>query len=662
MGLRAGRLTACLGAVVLAGCGSRPPEQAQHLVIVTIDTLRADHVARHGAVLRAPAARLLARDSAMALRRPHVPLTRPSHVTLMTGRLPSETGVRDNFASAVIPQVPLLAEVLQKAGFTTGAFVSSVVLDSSAGFGRGFDVYADRFESGGDEARFLNTVQKRGDLTTAEALAWLERAHASGKRVFLWLHLYDPHDPYEPPEPYASRFAGRPYDGEIAFADDLVGRLDDALARMGMRDRTALVVTSDHGEGLGEHGETLHGFFAYQTTLSVPFFARGPGVRPGTRLPTTVRLVDVFPTVLDPLGLATSGPAAGPQPGSALAGGPRRRAGRGAESRAAPALRLERPARPARGTVQVHPGAARELYDLKTDPGEATNLLTREPARAEALRKALGALLDAERAQAKASGTPAPIAPELLEKLGALGYVGGEAPADTPTPGADPKDRIEDFRIANDLIREGLTRLHDRDFAGSAERFRAVLARGIESFEVHFYLARAASGLGQHAEAARHFEEAAKRSPAHAPAWMGLARSLLALGRKAEARRAYETALPLAPTSGPLRAELGDLLREQGDAEGAIRLQTEATRLSPDVAAYWNSLGMTLGGNRRPADAERAFREATRLDATNHRYAYNLGLVLRDQGRPAEARPWFEKALAIDPRFSPARERLRELQ
>ena len=143
---------------------------------------------------------------------------------------------------------------------------------------------------------------------------------------------------------------------------------------------------------------------------------------------------------------------------------------------------------------------------------------------------------------------------------------------------------------------------------------------------------------------------------------MGLARSLVAAGRKQEARKAFESALPLVPTNGALRAEAGDLLREQGDAAGAIRLQTEATKLSPDVASYWNSLGMTLGGNGKPAEAERAFREAVKLDASNHRYAYNLGLVLRDQGRTAEARPWFEKALALDPRFTPARERLREIR
>src|SRR4029453_2853885 len=149
-----------------------------------------------------------------------------------------------------------------------------VVLESQSGLNRGFELYSDEFPGArGGDAQFLNTVQKRGDKTLAEALAWLEAQR--GARVFAWIHLYDPHDPYEPPEPYASRYAGRPYDGEVAWSDELVGRLDDALARLGLKNDTLLVVTSDHGEGLGEHGESVHGFFVYQSTLHLPLLKIG---------------------------------------------------------------------------------------------------------------------------------------------------------------------------------------------------------------------------------------------------------------------------------------------------------------------------------------------------------------------------------------------------
>ena len=670
------RLALLLLAVAAGACRSSsppaPPRTARHLVIVTIDTLRADRVGAYGyRAATTPELDRLALEGALARdASAHVPLTRPSHVSLFTGLLPAKTGVRDNISPAVVPSVPLVAERLKQAGFATAAFVSSVVLDSSSGLDRGFDTYSDAFEGGGGEPQFLSTVQKRGDRTTAEAVAWLDawlertRTAAPAGRVFLWLHLYDPHDPYEPPEPHASRHEGRPYDGEVAWSDELVGRLDVALARLGLREETLLVVTSDHGEGLGDHGETLHGFFTYESTLAVPFIVRGPGVRPGTRLSGTVRLVDVFPTVLDLLGVAV--PAGTQLDGTSLAGA--LRAERALEEHPVYAeslvpllhfgwsdLRVLR-----EGRWKYIQAPRPELYDLRNDPGERTNLANAEAPRATALRAALGRFLDAERRATKQAPAAAAVPPELLEKLGALGYVGGSAAAETRTPGADPKDRIEDFRVANDLIRQGLLSLHDRDYPSSIARFRTVLARGIASFEVHFYLARGLAGAKRYAEAARHFEEAVRRAPAHGSAWEGLAQSLAAVGRRDEARRAYEAALPLAPRSARLRAQLGELLRDMGEVEAAIARQREAVELAPTTGALWNSLGMTLGGNGRVAEAEQAFREAFRLDDRNHRHAYNLGLILLRQGRAAEARPYFEKALVLAPDFAPARARLRD--
>ncbi len=685
------------------GCARQPP-RPRHLVLVTIDTLRADRLGVYGSKdVATPRLDRIAAEGALAEEATaHVPLTRPSHVTLFTGRLPAETGVRDNISPAVVPAVPLLAETLQKAGFLSAAFVSSIVLEASSGLDRGFDTYAAVFPGGGDEAQFLSTVQRKGDVTTAEAIAWLEgvrKATAPTPRLFLWLHLYDPHDPYEPPEPYATRYAGRLYDGEVAWSDELVGRLDDALARLGLRDETMLLVTSDHGEGLGEHGETLHGFFTYQTTLRIPFLARGPGIKAGTRLHSTVRLVDVFPTVLDMLGVKAPG-------GARFSGTSLAAALRGEAPAAEPVTYAEslvpllhfgwsdlRVLREGRWKYIQAPRP--ELFDLATDPGERANLLEAQAPRAAAMRGALGRFLDEERKAGAASPGASAVSPELLEKLGALGYVGGGGPAETATPGADPKDKIADFRIANDLIREGLVRLHDQDYRASVERFEAVLKHGISSFEVHFYLARGLLALARVKEAAPHFEEAARRSPAFAAAWTGLAESLAAAGdadgalralrrgqeglpkeaslkfaearllhgrgRGEEALHAFEAAVLLAPKNARIRVELGEQLRDLGRMDEALRRQHEAVELDPKAASYWNSLGMTLGGTGKMAEAEQAFREAVARDDKNHMYAYNLGLILLRQGRTREARPFFEKALALEPRFAPARLRLGEL-
>lgn len=690
--------------LLLAGCGAPraarpgPAAPARHLVFVTIDTLRADRLGVYGSRdVATPRLDRIAHAGAMAPQAVvQVPLTRPSHVSIFTGLLPAENGIRDNVSPALGSDVPTLASTLKSAGFRTAAFVSSIVVSAQSGLNRGFDSYSDRFDAGADDARFLNTIQKRGDGPTAEAIAWLEAQH--DERLFVWLHLYDPHDPYEPPEPYATRYADRPYDGEVAWTDELVGRLDDALARLRLADDTLLVVTSDHGEGLGEHGEAVHGFFVYQSTLRVPLLARGPGIRAGTRLGVTARGIDLLPTLLDLLGVAAP---------ARLSGRSLARAFKGGESPA------EQPSYAESLVPLLHFGwsdlraisdgrfkyieAPRpELYDLRQDPGETHDLAREQPARAQALQAGLERQLAAERAGARADSGAAGVPADLLEKLGALGYLGaGSAPTAGASAGADPKDKIEEYSAVNRLVRDGLRALREKDFARSAARFRELLDKGIESFEIHYYLARALVGLKRMAEAAPHFEGAAKRLPGFAPAALGLADCRAAagdlpgalaalqrgaaaspkdprlperagqlwrrLGKPEEAGRAYREALALAPRDALLRVQLGEVERDRGRRDEALRLLREAVAIDPEPASYWNSLGMLLGAGDALAEAERAFREAARRDAGNPEYAYNLGLALLKQGRAPEASEQFERTLRLEPRFTAARDRLEEL-
>jgi choline-sulfatase len=691
-------------AVGLAGLActrsAPPPIVARHLVLVTIDTLRADRLSCYGSravatphLDQVAAQGALARDVSV-----QAPLTRPSHVTILTGRYPAEHGIRDNVAPALAADVPTLAERLRDRGFETAGFVSSVVLSRQSGLARGFDTYSDRFEVGADDARFLNTIQRRGDGPTAEAIAWLEAHPVS--RTFVWLHLYDPHDPYEPPEPYATRYADRPYDGEVAFADDLVGRLDAALDRLGRRADTLLVVTSDHGEGLGDHGESVHGFFVYESTLAVPLLVRGPGIPAGTRVATTVRSVDLVPTVLDLLEIPLG-------PGHEVSGRSLAAAFRGGPAPADEATYAEsltpllhfgwsdlRALREGRFKYIAAPRP--ELYDLKDDPGELKNLAQESPAKAGALRGALARRLEAERKTATAPAAAAAIPPELLEQLGALGYVGGGTGGAGSSPGADPKDKLEDYKAVNLLMREGLTHLREKDPAGAAARFEGLLARGVTSFEVHYYLARALLQRKQPKLAVAHFEAALARLPAYGAAYTGLADAWLALGepqralavlakghsvsprdarlfeaeaailrgleKPREAIAAYEAALPLAPRDALLRVKLGELYRDRREPEKALAVLKEAVKLDPDPAEYWNALGMVLGGSEKLAEGEAAFREAVGRNPRDAQYAYNLGLVLLRQGKKDEARPFFRKALELQPEFAAARARLAEGQ
>ena len=691
---------ASLAALALvSACGPRQtaPPVARHLVLITIDTLRADRVGAYGSTdVETPTLDRLSREGASADASVQVPLTRPSHVTLFTGRYPAEHGIRDNVSPGLAADVPVLAEILQSRGFATAGFVSSIVLSRQSGLARGFDTYSDRFEIGEDDARFLNTIQRSGDLPTAEAVSWLEQ-QKKGKRLFAWLHLYDPHDPYEPPEPFASHYAGRPYDGEVAWSDSLVGRLDAVLAQTRLQKDTLLVVTSDHGEGLGEHAESVHGFFVYETTLHVPLIVRGPGVKPGHRLQVVARTVDVLPTVLELLGLAEVIPrVSGRSLAAAFRGESLRDEPTYAES-LVPLIHYGwsdlRTLRLGRWKYILAPRP--ELYDVQSDPGELRNLVGVEAARARELRAGLEARLRDE--QAAAQGTPAPaltLPPDLLEKLGSLGYVSGAGSAVGLAKGADPKDKIGEYRILNGLMREALIGLREGRFEESLARFRAMAARGIDSFELNYYTARALMGARRWHEAAARYETAIRLLPAYGPAYLGLSDARVAgkdlagaleavtrgqraapndvrlieregelcrrAGRPDAAALAYERMVKLAPRDALARVRLGELHRDMGRPREAARLLREAVQIDPAPASYWNSLGMVLGGEGDLAGAERAFREATARDNANVEYTYNLGLAMLRQQRAGEAALQFRRALEIDPTFGPARQRLAE--
>jgi arylsulfatase A-like enzyme/Tfp pilus assembly protein PilF len=689
-------------ACAVSACSKSPqPVTARHFVLVTIDTLRADRVGVYGGGDLTPRVDRLAREGAYAANAmTHVPLTRPSHATILSGLLPWELGVRDNLAPVELPSSPLLAEILKGAGFRTAAFVSSIVLERRGGFGRGFDRYDDDFPKS-QKADLIETLQKPGADSLRGAVAWLEEQRAAD-HIFLWLHLYEPHDPYEPPEPYASRYRDRPYDGEVAYTDALVGQLDDALDRLGLKSQTLVAVLSDHGEGLGEHQETLHGFFVYQSTLAVPVILRGPGIVSGRRIDANVGLVDLLPTSLDLLGVPLP---RGFQPsGNDLAGALRGGAGPTTESPQYAEslipllhfgwsdLRVLR-----RGSWKYVLAPKPELFDLASDPHEQHNLVAEQADRAAALRGTLAKLLDRERRVAKAATAQTLPAGHLdqLERLGALGYVSG---SDTPAPasaGADPKDKIDEFRRANEGMRAGILALNRRDFAAAARAFEDLIDHGIESFELHLYLARSFAGLQRPDRAAPHFEQAARRAPRLEDAWTGWADARLAtsgpasalavvrdgrtqnpqsaklaildadlclrLQRPAEAEAAFAAALPLLPKDAAVRLRLGELQRDLGQIDAALASLRDAVAVDPGSAPAWNALGMTLGGNGHLREAEEAFRTAIERDGTNHRYFFNLGLALVRQGRGRDAQPYFEKTLQLAPDFGPAREELHKL-
>jgi arylsulfatase A-like enzyme len=405
-------------AVLLAA--NRATERATAVVIVTLDTTRADRLSPYGFMdVRMPSLERLAAEGVVFDQAITVaPLTLPAHASLLTGLLPPAHGVRDNADRPLAADVTTLAETLRTRGFRTGAFVGSVVLQADRGLAQGFEVYRDVKPIPGEPSGY----QRRGDAVVDEAIAWLEGA--AGSSFLLWTHLYDPHVPYDPPAAYRDAHTD-PYVGELLFADAQVGRLLDALDRLDIADRTMVVVLADHGEGLGDHGEQTHGLRLYDTVLRVPMIVRLPGVVPG-RQADLVRIVDLAPTILDVLRVPHRGAYDGISLLPALEG---RSVDVEAYAESLYAVRMGgEPIRALRdGRYKLIDGPEPELYDLHTDPFEVRNVISDKPHITRAMRGRLHAISGASAPSPRRNDVPA----ELRHRLDALGYISG-------TPGRSP--------------------------------------------------------------------------------------------------------------------------------------------------------------------------------------------------------------------------------
>ena len=581
-------------------------------MLVTIDTLRADRLGAYGnTTVATPNLDRLAREGAMALHTSaQVPLTRPSHVSILTGLYPAEHGIRDNVSPPLRPgRAACSPRSCKRRGFRTGAFVSSIVLSKQSGLGRGFETYSDRFEIGDDDARFLNTIQKRGDATVAEAAAWLREP--GSERRFAWVHLYDPHDPYEPPEPYATRYADRPYDGEVAWSDDLVGRLDAVLAETGLRDDTLLVVTADHGEGLDEHGEAVHGFFVYETTLHVPLIVARPAGDAGHQESrASPDQIDVMPTVLDLLGLADATPAV---------------SGRIVGARALTGSALtDEPTFAESLTPLIHYGWSdlralrdgRWKYILAPRP-ESVRPRSR-PRRAQEPRRRRAEARARVRSGSSSSSSwnrPHGAAPSLpprryrptCSRSWARSGTSAAAPRRSERRARIPKDKIEEYKILNTLMREGLVSLREKRYADSLARFQSLFGHGVDSFESHYYAARALTGMKRWREAAVHYEGAITKLPSYTAAYLGLADADLADGKVDQALDSVRRGQKAAPDDPRLIEREGDIERREGGATrppaptSAWRRWPRATRSS--ASSWARYIAIRAAGGRGAGDA-----------------------------------------------------------
>lgn len=657
--------------------GAAPRPERPNVVLITLDTTRADRIGAYGyAAAATPHLDRLARDGvrfAQALS--PVPLTLPAHASVMTGRNPYGHGVRNNGYFVLGTDVPTLAERFAAAGYDTAAFVSSFVLDRQFGLARGFAHYDDALDPPRGTGNSLE-LERRGDRTVAAASAWLAaRVSAPDTPYFLWVHLYDAHEPYDPPAAFRSRFEHR-YDGEIAFQDALVG---DLLARIGYgAPRTPLVVVAgDHGESLGDHGESTHGLFVYDSALRVPLIIAWPGVLAPRVVAPAVTLADVAPTVTALASLPPLADIHGESLAPVLdgeAGAPR---GLYAETYFPQFFMGWAPLRSIRdGRWKYIDAPEPELYDVDADPGETTNRATLDTAAARGLRRRLE---DTVRGMEPPSA--APLSDDAQRKLTALGYVSTAAPpADAAGPARDPKRMVGVFErltganralaegrpaeaagIAREVVASddgnhfarlvlGRAQLAMGASGAAIDTLRAYLAAVPGSADAHHWIALAHLRLGDRARALAEEDAALALDPRHGAARALRAGLLFSAGRKDEGVQSLADAVRADPLNHTLRVAYADLLADAGRAGDAEAEYRRVLAVHPgDVGAHLG-LGLLLARSDRLEAAIVELSQVLDLVPADDEARFERAVAYERLGRHAEARDEYERLEAPDTR------------
>ncbi|MEW6743121.1 MAG: sulfatase-like hydrolase/transferase [Planctomycetota bacterium] len=549
------------------------PSPPRSLLLLSIDTLRADRLGCYGySKAETRVIDQLAREGVLFEHLSSVvPLTLPSHTSMLTGTIPEFHGARDNGSFQAVAELPTLAEALRSRGFRTGAFVAAFVLDSQFGLDQGFETYGDVPQ------RLLNLgagyEERAASQVNAEALAWLDSLQPD-ERFFMFVHYFEPHRPYQPPTGVPHHMKDRPYDAEVTSVDAALGRLLEGLRSRGRLEETLLVVTSDHGESLGEHGEDCHGFFVYEGVLHVPLILVHSSLPAGLRVPDRVSLVDLVPTILETLG---AGVPELPPPARSLL----------------PLIRGEvlEPAptyfecfspfysygwAPLRGVAlggyKLIRSPRPELYNLDSDPGEEKNVIAEGTRIARSLEEHLAALLEANHHGRPASPAEREASAEVLEKLAALGYLRAAAKRELSDDLLDPKDGFAKVRkrdiafahyergehakalaVIEEILAEdpanatfqshaGALLVSLKRFAEAVPHLRVSLA-GLRTAGNAYNLAECLTAVGEHEEAEQRYREALELNPKHLASWLRLGDLLGELGRKEEARECYRSFL-----------------------------------------------------------------------------------------------------------------------
>jgi choline-sulfatase len=658
--------------------------RAPNVILITIDTVRADHLGCYGATnVKTPTLDGLARDGIVFERAiSQVPLTWPSHAAILTGTYPFQNGVQDFTGQPLDQRFRSVAQIFKQQGYTTGAVVSAFVLDRSWGLARGFDYYDDAFSAEAFRHKDIGLVDRKAGESVTRAISWLLKTPR--RPFFFWLHLYDPHSPYDPPEPFRTLYKGHLYDGEIAYADHELGRLIGWLKQNQLYDCTAIVLLSDHGESLGDHGEKEHGFFVYNSTVHIPLIVKPPtgsGFRPG-RVARPVETVAVAPTLTRLAGMKNEIQKQFSSPGL-LSDSAENDAASYSESFYSfssfgwsPLHALQT------GRYHYIEAPTPELYDVIADPQEKNNLASQQTATVAVLEDKLQSLLQHNPFKLAGSGNSG-LSPEALEKLRALGYVAYRSPVSPEALAAglpDPKSKLWEFNAildAGDAFHAGdfptgealLARVQEKDPQMSAvpymlgeaalrqqkwDQAAAELQKSLEldsNFDQAMTaLARALHEKGDDAGARQWLEKALQRNSQNFRAWYELGWLQARTGNNQDAQAAYEKVLAIQPNFALAQRDLGLIYFDRKDYQHATPYLLQATQLGLKEARVFNFLGICYDRTGRLSRAVQSYRQALQLDANLAEVHLNLGYAYEQLNRKSLAAQEYGKTcrLSVD--------------
>ncbi len=646
------RVYVCVLALsALASCKRPETNAAQssrlrplNLVVVTIDTLRPDHLHCYGyQKIETPNIDGIARTGVLFENAvTETPLTPPSHASIFTGLNPTAHHVRNTGGFVLPSSTTTLATILQKQGWDTAAFISSAVLKKFFGFNQGFAVYDDQMPKPGKGHEFIEDAERRAGDTVDHALGWL--ASQSGKPFFLWVHVYDPHAPYQPPSPYKEQYKDRLYDGEIAYADHELGRLFDAIRKKSPADQTLIAILSDHGESLGEHGEYTHGVFLYDSTLRIVFLLAGPGVRAGMRVKEQARAIDFLPTILDLMGGRAPKSVQGASLTPYFQGKDAGTAVSYAET-LYPKINMGwaelRAIRTNHWKYIRAPKA--ELYDLSQDAAETSNVIQSHAAEVQRFEAQLRAVIGSGGAEKVET---AMVDQRTLDQLQSLGYTSGFTARsyDLTGEGADPKDRRGILKLMDAAGERPGVPVSQR-----IDLLRQALSEDATNPILYYLLGANYEKAGRYGEAMKLYSTAIRNGIESGRLHSRIADLLVRSGKKDEAIPEYEKAAQLNPADAESQANLATAYLEKGRLGDAERVYKWVLTTDPGYAAAYNGLGVVAIQRQDAAAARGYFEKAVALDADLVEAQLNLGIIYKDAGDRARARACFQAFLAKAP-------------